>query len=117
MANGKPKKKIGCLIIFIIVLALIIGLVVYLLNMAKHGIAMKNLPPYGEVAVKDLAEYVNVSGTVSSSDSVNVTADVLQKVSKLNVKVGDSVKKGDVLCELDTTSLQEKIQQTCSFRR
>ena len=63
MAKGKPKKKIGCLIIFIIVLALIIGLVAYLLNMAKHGIAMKNLPPYGEVAVKDLAEYVNVSGT------------------------------------------------------
>ena len=108
IAKGKPKKKIGCLIIFIIVLALIIGLVVYLLNMAKHGIAMKNLPPYGEVAVKDLTKYVNVSGTVSSSDSVNVTADVLQKVSKLNVKVGDSVKKGDVLCELDTTSLQEK---------
>ena len=108
MAKEKAKKKIGCLIIFLIVLALIIGLVVLLINMANQGIAMKNIPPYGEAAVKDLSEYVNVSGTVSSSDSVNVTADVLQKVTKLNVKVGDNVKKGDVVCELDSTDLQEK---------
>ena len=108
MAKEKAKKKIGCLIIFLIVLALIIGLVMFLISMANQGIAKKNIPPYGEVAVKDLSEYVNVSGTVSSSDSVNVTADVLQKVTKLNVKVGDNVKKGDVVCELDSTDLQEK---------
>ena len=108
MAKEKNKKKIGCLIIFLIVLALIIGLVVFLVSMAKKGMAMMNVPPYGEVAVKDLSDYVNVSGSVSSSDSVNVTADVLQKVTQLNVKVGDSVKKGDVLCQLDSSALQEK---------
>ena len=107
MAKGN-KKKIGCLIIILVFIALIVGLIVFLMNMASQGIAMLNSIPYGEVAVKDLSEYVNVSGNVSSSDSFNVTADVLQKVTKLNVKVGDSVKKGDVLCELDTTSLQEK---------
>lgn len=108
MAKEKNKKKIGCLIIFLIVLALIIGLVVFLISMAKKGMAMMNVPPYGEVAVKDLSDYVNVSGSVSSSDSVNVTADVLQKVTQLNVKVGDGVKKGDVLCQLDSSALQEK---------
>ena len=108
MAKSKNGKKIGCLIIFLIAAALIIGLVVVLMKMAANGIAMMNSIPYGEVAVKDLSEYVNVSGSVSSSDSVNVTAEVLQKVSKLNVKIGDSVKKGDVLCVLDSADLQEK---------
>ncbi len=104
----KGKKKIGCIIFIVIFIAVIAGLVIFLMKMASKGIAMLSYVPYGEIAVKDLSEYVNVSGNVSSSDSYNVTAEVLQKVTKLNVKVGDSVKKGDVLCELDTTSLQEK---------
>ena len=104
----KGVKKIGCVIIILVIIALIAGLVIFLMKMASSGIAMLNSIPYGEVAVKDLSEYVNVSGNVSSSESVNVTADVLQKVTKLYVKVGDSVRKGDVLCELDSTALQEK---------
>ncbi|MBQ5340096.1 MAG: biotin/lipoyl-binding protein, partial [Oscillospiraceae bacterium] len=104
----KGKKKIGCIIFIVIFIAVIAGLVIFLMKMASKGIAMLSYVPYGEVAVKDLSEYVNVSGNVSSSDSYNVTAEVLQKVTKLNVKVGDSVKKGDLLCELDQTALQEK---------
>ena len=108
MAKSKNGKKIGCFIIILAVIALIAGVIIMLGKMASNGIAMMNNIPYGEVAVKDLSEYVNVSGNVSSSDSYNITADVTEKVTKLNVKVGDSVKKGDVLCQLDTTSLQEK---------
>ena len=108
MAKSKNKKKIGCLIIILVVIALIIAGVIALGKLASQGIAKLNAVPYGEVAVKDLSKYVNVSGTVSSSNSVNVTAEVLQKVTVLNVKVGDSVKKGDVLCKLDSTDLQEK---------
>ena len=89
----KGKKKIGCIIFIVIFIAVIAGLVIFLMKMASKGIAMMNSMPYGEVAVKDLSEYVNVSGNVSSSDSYNVTAEVLQKVTKLNVKVGDSVKR------------------------
>ena len=106
--STKSKKKIGCFIIVLVVLAIIVGLIAFLISLASKSIAMANNIPYGEVAVKDLSEYVNVSGNVSSSDAYNVTADVMQKVTVLNVKVGDSVKKGDVLCQLDTTSLQEQ---------
>lgn len=103
----KNKKKIGLIVAFIVI-ALIIAAIVGLINLASKSIASANTIPYGEVAVKDLSEYVNVSGNVSSSDSYHVTADVMQKVTELNVKVGDSVKKGDVLCQLDTTPLQEQ---------
>ncbi len=106
--SKKSKKKIGCFIIVLVVLAIIVGLIAFLISLASKSIAMANNIPYGEVAVKDLSEYVNVSGNVSSSDAYNVTADVMQKVTVLNVKVGDSVKTGDVLCQLDTTSLQEQ---------
>lgn len=110
----KSKKKLGCLIIFLVILALIIALIAFLIKAASKTIAMANIIPYGEAAIKDLSEYVNVSGNVSSNDAYDVTAEVLQKVSKLNVKVGDSVKKGDVLCQLDTTALQEQYDKLVS---
>lgn len=108
MAKGKSKKKIGCLIVFLVVLGLLIALFVFLIKTASNSIAMANNIPYGEATVKDLSEYVNVAGNVSSSDAYSVTSEVLQKVTALNVKVGDSVKKGDILCQLDTTALQEQ---------
>lgn len=45
-------------------------------------------------------------GTVSPNDSVDVTPMVSGTVEKVNVKVGDTVKKGDVLCQFDDTAAQ-----------
>ena len=102
------KKKISCIVILVIVLALI-GFVIWAgMNAMKTMQLVTKQQPYGEAEIKDLSSYVNVSGTVSSSSTVNVTAEVLQKVVSLNVKVGDAVKKGDVICQLDSTELQEK---------
>ena len=111
---AKPKVKKGCLIALLLALLLIGGVVFMVVKTAKT-IQQTMSVPYGEVTVKDLSDYVNVSGTVSSSNTVNVTSSLNQKVVKLNVKVGDSVKKGDVLCELDASELQEtydQLQQT-----
>ena len=102
------KKKISCLIIAAVVIALIAVLVKAGLSAMKSMNLSKESYAYGEAAVKDLSTYVNISGNVSSSSTVNVTSEVLQKVMQLNVKVGDSVKKGDVVCVLDASGLQEK---------
>ncbi len=48
-------------------------------------------------------------GSVSASESVNVTPLVSGTVEKVYVKVGDTVKKGDVLCEFDDTSAQYNV--------
>ena len=45
-------------------------------------------------------------GTASPNDSVDVTPMVSGTVEKVNVKVGDTVKEGDVLCQFDDTSAQ-----------
>ncbi|MBE6843278.1 MAG: HlyD family efflux transporter periplasmic adaptor subunit [Ruminococcus sp.] len=57
----------------------------------------------------DLSTYVNASGTVVLSDSQTVSAEVTQKIKKLNFKVGDTVNEGDVLCEFDSEMLDEQI--------
>jgi HlyD family secretion protein len=57
-----------------------------------------------------LAASVSAAGNVSAPNSVatafeSSTLDVSARVAKVYVKVGDTVKKGDVLMEVDTTNL------------
>ena len=102
------KKKISCIIIAVVVIALIAVLIKAALSAVSSISLTNDSYPYGEAAVKDLSTYVNISGNVSSSSTVNVTSEVLAKVAQLNVKVGDSVKKDDIVCLLDATELQEQ---------
>ena len=49
-------------------------------------------------------------GTVAPHNSVNVTPLVAGTVKKVNVKVGDKVKAGDVLCQFDDKAAQLQLQ-------
>lgn len=61
----------------------------------------------------DLLDSVLVSGTVKSSSAENVYSTVTTyPVKKVYVEVGDKVKAGDVLAQLDTASLELDIRQT-----
>lgn len=59
---------------------------------------------------EDLNESVNVSGMVQSAQVSSVTTSLTNKVTALNVKVGDHVNKGDVICTLDDTDIRRAIQ-------
>ena len=59
---------------------------------------------------EDLNESVNVSGIVQSAQVSSVTTNLSNKVTALNVKVGDQVNKGDVICTLDDTDIRKAIQ-------
>lgn len=52
---------------------------------------------------------VNVSGTVESAEISSVTTSLPYKVTAVNVKVGDVVKKGDVIAKLDSTDVEKEI--------
>lgn len=52
---------------------------------------------------------VGVSGVVRSNTVSTVTTALTAKVTAVNVAVGDKVKKGDVICTLDTTDLDKQI--------
>ena len=60
---------------------------------------------------KDFSETLDIEGIVESSEKDStVTTELTQyKVSSVNVSVGDRVKAGDVLCELDSAELQQQI--------
>lgn len=64
-----------------------------------------------EIQLKTLENTISVGGTVESSESRKVYSKLMYPVEKINVSVGDSVKKGDVLCTINTEELQQQILQ------
>ncbi|MCR5541988.1 MAG: efflux RND transporter periplasmic adaptor subunit [Ruminococcus sp.] len=56
----------------------------------------------------DLSKVISTTGKVIGNGTVDVTTKLSCSVSKVNVSLGDMVKEGDLLCEFDTTELQEE---------
>ncbi|MFA6942159.1 MAG: efflux RND transporter periplasmic adaptor subunit, partial [Clostridiaceae bacterium] len=50
--------------------------------------------------------------SIEAADKIGVTPDVSGKVSKIDVKIGQSVKKGDVLFMLDSTETELQLKQS-----
>ncbi|MDE5859544.1 MAG: efflux RND transporter periplasmic adaptor subunit [Oscillospiraceae bacterium] len=64
-----------------------------------------------QIQKKELENKISVSGIVESAEKKNVYAKLNYPVEKINVSVGDAVKKGDVLCTISTEDLQQQILQ------
>jgi len=74
--------------------------------------AGKPLPQGAEtftVEEKNIASRVDVVGTVTSEEKVNLSARISAYVSKVNVRTGTKVAKGQALIELDSREVQEKL--------
>lgn len=54
----------------------------------------------------DLSQMISATGKIIGSDTVDVTTSLNAEVSQVNVRVGDYVSKGDILCVFDSTELQ-----------
>lgn len=101
------KKKI---IIGVIIAALVAGAFVFRPTATKA----RNTNTVQTFTLKksNLVNSVLVSGTITSSNSKNVYSTVTNyPIKKVNFKVGDKVKAGDVLAQLDTTNLELDIKQ------
>src|ERR1035437_1131241 len=55
--------------------------------------------------------YIDVQGKVDADENVSVNAEMGGTVSKINVKVGDEVKKDQVLAELDSKIISEQVAE------
>ena len=96
-------------IIILLVLIALIGLLIFL-----HGrSASKKIEPGEETAAiekRDLVQSLTLSGTVESGAAYSVTSKLTDvEVKQVNVKLGDTVKKGDVIAVLDDTDLRENL--------
>ncbi len=102
------KKK--TIIISAIVIVLLAG--IFFVRPALAGAGRNEAPQTVTLARNDLVDSVLVSGTVESSNSKKVYSRLsAYTVEKVLVKTGDRVKAGDLLAQLDTTTLESDIRQ------
>lgn len=58
----------------------------------------------------DINKSIIVSGKVQSAEVSNVSSVINAKVKTVNVKVGDVVKAGDIICTLDNSDIVKEIE-------
>jgi HlyD family secretion protein len=104
------KKIIANKQLWLVFVILIIGIGVYAAVSYLH----QSQPFYSFISVKrgDLIEEVKAHGTVKSAQNVDLAFQVSGKVAKVNVKVGNKVKAGQVLAELVNSDVRADMAQT-----
>ena len=112
--TGKKKGKKG-LIIGLSVGVVVLGLGIFGFFKVKNAVKTAQdtlandatvVEAYGE---KDMSTYIDVIGSVESQNVENVYTSLTYPVKEVKVKVGDHVKKGDVVCVIDETEIDTKI--------
>jgi len=88
-----------------IVLVIIIGVVVY-----EKAKPQKANFQYATAAIGNVVEQVSVTGTVSPVENANLAFEKGGVISKIYVKVGDTVKIGDPIASLDSSADQAALQ-------
>jgi len=96
------KKKI---VITAIVVVLVAAGVFYRMNTGN----IMQVETY-EVKRGNVSKYVEETGTVKSDNKREVTTTVSGKIKKLNVQVGDVVKRGDIMAEMDFETIDLEIK-------
>jgi membrane fusion protein (multidrug efflux system) len=63
------------------------------------------------VGLEDFAHYVEITGAVLSKKNVNISAEVSGRVQELKAVEGMRVKKGEVLAQVDTETIDRNIEE------
>jgi HlyD family secretion protein len=67
-----------------------------------------------KVTAGPISQTIGYNGTVQAADSVSVVPVISGRITKLNVDVGSQVKAGDVIAELDKSTLNAQVAQAQS---
>ena len=106
-STKKKKRKFKKRYILFGILALgVVGFIIGRINASKNSIVTVETH---EVALGNIENILSISGTVESAENKNYFTDITAPLDTVNVKVGDKVKAGDVLCTFDADNLD--IQQ------
>lgn len=63
-----------------------------------------------EVMVADIEDAVLATGTIEASQEVSVGAQVSGQIKRLHVKLGESVKQGQLIAEIDSTTQNNQLR-------
>lgn len=105
MSKSKKKK-----IIIAIIALVFIGGAVFLLRGKNEKIQYITAP----VERGTLNQTVSVTGTLKSEDEVRLNFEIPGRISRVLVKKGDAVSRGDVLAVLDDSSLSVQAEEAKS---
>lgn len=108
----KHRKKI-IVIAVIIIVVIIVGVIASKVFAGKKN-GEKTIKKENTVTLSkmNLTTSVSATGTINSAKSKTISAESNGvKVSKVNVQVGDTVKKGDVILTFDKSDLQEALEE------
>lgn len=94
-----------------LILAIGVGAITYKNTMASKTNKQTNNISYTALKKTKIQSTINSSGAIKSGSSTNIYSNLSYNVAAINVKVGDTVKKGDVLATIDTSELQEQIAE------
>lgn len=98
----KRKKIVG--VSFVLMIAIGVGVWAYKTPSIEEPVALTT-----SVVVGNIEDVVTATGIVNPKDYVDVGAQVSGQLKILHVKVGDQVKEGDLLAEIDTTVYKAKV--------
>lgn len=63
------------------------------------------------IQLSDFTRYIDIQGGIEADDPVNAVSDIAGRITKLNFKEGDYVKKGQVIANIDVESIQNQINE------
>ena len=108
MSANKGKKKWIIIVAIVLVLALVVGLVVAGAGNRQQESAGGSVEL---VTKRTIANSVTANGTIEAANTENVTGGSYgMKVESVNVKEGDVVAVGDIICVFNTEDLDEQIK-------
>lgn len=104
----KPKKtrKYSKIIFALFLSIVVLVIVLYFSIFAKNS---KIEPNTFEVKTGDITELVKATGEVYASEIVSVGAQVSGQVQKLYIRLGQPVKKDELIAEIDSTTQLDKL--------
>lgn len=105
--KGKKKKVVIVIVAVVAVIAIVIGMAVHSMTQTVEMAA--NTVEVEPVQLRDLSDTISLKGTIAGSSSVNVMSTAAAEITAMNVQVGDIVQEGDILCTLDSASIQDSI--------
>ena len=102
---NKKQKIVISIVAAVLIIAIGISVYVVISKKSRTTVAL------AEVTVGDITETLKLSGTVNSENRASLEILDGTYVKSVNVRVGDAVKKGDVLATFDTSSLGDVVAQ------
>lgn len=105
----KKKKKITKKKIIISIIVVIIAIFIFT-NFNKNNQEDVTKVEIESIEKRTIAKSISAIGTINSSNTKNVVATLTgSEIKSVNVKKGDKVNVGDVICTFDTSSIQENL--------